>query len=48
MIIKMDNVIWIHKILNLDSLTPKLFHVLFFHNAWILNWIFILKIQEMK
>lgn len=52
MIIKMDNVIWMHKIFNLNSLAPKLFHVLFFHNALILKfklfWIFIVKIQKMK
>lgn len=48
----MDNVIWIHKIFNLNSLTPKLFNILFFHIALILKfklfWIFIVKIQKMK
>lgn len=52
MIIKMDNVIWTHKIFNLNSLTPKLFNILFFHIALILKfklfWIFIVKIQKMK
>lgn len=46
----MDNVIWIHKTFNLNSLTPKLFNILFFHIALILKfklfWIFIVKIQK--